>query len=160
MLAGCAPRAVVKITDQSNVKIPDISNIQSVIIMNDGPAQTYMYPTEPMKLAQQVLGMLQKAHQVSVQFPKLNQQWSTSGYLGPASLSLLLKNKDYISITPAFYIVIANGRMNVHYVTNVIKYKTREKTMYFKDSALFRWLKDDQWKPEFMGTTGELSNQA
>jgi len=110
-----------------------------------------MVPIDLNSTKTQVLNWLKIAEPLSVQLPqsKSKKQWTTSAYTGPSTLYLHLKDKENITIAPAYYIWVTNSGFTYHYLDGVIAYENGNKKAYFKDPALYQWLKDDQWKPQF-----------
>ena len=157
LLTGCGqnsvPNAVVKVKPTKvTVQFPKETDIQSVYVVAGLATGSYV-PKNQSATISQIVDWLKTAEPVSVQFPqfKSKKQFVTNAYTGPAALILHLNAKENVTISPAYYIWTnaAGGEIVNHYVNGVVGYQIGSKTMYFKDPAIYQWLKDNQWTKEF-----------
>jgi hypothetical protein len=111
------PKAIVKHANFT-VHFPKVPEIQSLDIASDGAGSMWMVPNDPRKTITQVLNWLKTEEPVSVQLPqsKSKKQWLSSGYRGPSTLYLHLKDKEIITITPAYFIWVTNTGFYYHYL--------------------------------------------
>ena len=52
--------------------------------------------------------------------------------------------------SPAYYIEDKNGLINVQYIQDVLVFNNTGAQTYIKSSRLYNWLKNDEWKTEFI----------
>ena len=156
LLSGCGQQAnkipnatVMRIS--STLQLPKETDIKSLSIASDGAVSLWMVPKNPDLTTQQILKWLNSAEPVSVKilYSNVTKPVITSVYIGPSILYIHLRNNESVKISPACYIWETNTSLN-HYLNGIISYQIQNhKIYYFKNPALYQWLKKDQWKPQF-----------
>lgn len=155
LLTACGQNSVPNATvqpAQATVQIPQTKDIESLVIASDGAGSADMVPNNPSLIMAQVDEWLNSAQPVSVQLPQLKtkQQSVSGGYTGPSTLIIKLNDKDTTTVIPAYFIWSnSRGGYDYHYLDGVIGYETWQGWSYFKAPALYKWLKDDQWRQQF-----------
>lgn len=154
LLAGCGQQTTMKAVvkpSQQTVQIPKATEIQHMYVVAGLNAMSYTPKNQPQTVAQ-IEKWLMKAKPVSVQLPPPpNQSTTTNANTNPAVLELQLSSKQQVSISPTYYMAGHSQELNqlYHFVDGVISYQVENKTVYFKDSELYNWLKNNQWEQQF-----------
>lgn len=153
LLTGCGSVPNANLTpSQAAFRVPKATDIKSLNIDGDFASQISLFPNDSKTEIKYVLTMLQTAKPVSVQFPKLKKKVLNgyNAYIGPAILNLNLSTNEEVVIAPAHYIWSTwQGAFDYHYVNGVVEYRKGDSTIYLRDSSLYNWLKQDQWKSTF-----------
>jgi len=133
------------------VQDPKATDIQHVYVVG-GLATGTFFPINESKTVSQIEQWLQTAQPVSVQLPPPPKHpIVTNANPNPAELILKLSSKAHIVISPTFFMAGRSQNLSklYHFVDGVISYQIGDKTLYFNDSELYNWLKNNEWQKQF-----------
>lgn len=154
-LTGCSstspvPNVVVKST-QIAIQFPQRKDIQSLVMEDNTPAAEYWYPKNQSVIIHKILEWVKTAQSVTVGFPKTKSNYGFVDNIQPATLVIHTKQKVNLDITPASYLysTLTKG-VSQNYVDDVVLYRYGGKETYLLSPPLYQWLKNDQWKTEFI----------
>lgn len=145
-------QAIVKPAGRT-VQMPATEDIRMVYVVA-GPAAGLIPVRDKAATIAKIENWLKTAQPVSVQFPQEKNPANivSNAYTGPAMLVLELSRKNNVEISSAYYIWGDSHDLNrlYRYVDGVIECQTGNQTVYFKDPAIYQWLKSGTWKSDFV----------
>lgn len=149
-----ASAAPVNSTTKASPDLPKGSDITSISMTGDTPAQVYWQPKNPANVKSEIMGWLKQAQPTAVHSLPREVIPHLEDYLGPAHLYLKASNQQTITIWPVYYLSFkstqdGNYQYFVHYVNNVVAWTQGNKSSFLFAPVLFRWLQQDQWMHEF-----------
>ncbi|SMC19269.1 hypothetical protein SAMN02745134_00782 [Clostridium acidisoli DSM 12555] len=134
----------------SNSKIKSIKNSGTISLVDDSPASLYWVPKNQRTTLYEVTSWLQQAKLYEGEIPKSQSIGIFNGNINPSILYIKTSNEHEITIQPAFYFVLNNGKsFEVRYVHDVLQLNNDKQKIYIQSSKLFKWLRNDKWKTEF-----------
>ncbi|SPF42385.1 BlaR1 peptidase M56 family protein (fragment) [Candidatus Desulfosporosinus infrequens] len=124
-----------------------------VSISDDLPDGTYWSPNDQRSVISKVLSWLKTAMPYTVKVPESEDVGVFFGKIGPSILDISALSQHEI-IYPAWY-TKRDGQKNdaysvVHYVQNVVAFENGKEITYLESEPLYNWLKDNEWKKEFI----------
>lgn len=152
------------------------TSIKTVAITDDTPASFWWVPNNQNSVLSQVSSWLNTAIPYAEEIPQSQNVGPSNGYVGPSRLYITTSDKKDISIYPAYYEGDNGKTDNATYEVNGVITKTEipeyqtqcvqdvlvfdngENITYLKSEPLYNWLKNDEWKSEFVPKTGTPVN--
>ena len=132
-------------------KLP--TSIQLISIGDDSPAGIYWSPYDQKSVISEVISWLEKAKPYTVKVPESEDVGRFNFNIGPSILNITtLSHHEFIY--PAWYTKRGGQKNNVysavHYVKNVVVVKNGKEITYLESEPLYNWLKNNEWKKEFI----------
>lgn len=158
LMAGCGEKHsqeidVSKTGDTgmiSTAELKSIANSGVASLTDDSAASIWWVPKDKKTTLNEVTSWLQQAKPYKGKIPKSQNVGIFKGNIFPSKLYIKTSDEHEVTIQPAFYIAISNGKSSVvNYINNVLQLKNGNQKIYIQSSELFNWLKNDKWKTEF-----------
>jgi len=102
------------------------------------------------QFSSKVVTGLEQATSYTLEIPQSQNVVQHAGNIGPSQLHILTSEKHEIAVYPAYYVLDENGVINVHYIQDVLVFNNVGLNTYIKSNQLYEWLKNNQWKTEFI----------
>ena len=167
--AGCGKQSSNPQYPPSSVAFNLPTSIQSISISDDSPAGIGWTPKDQKAVLSQVTSWLNKAAPYTGKIPESQGPYVWYANIGPSELHILTIDKHQITIYPAYYIAKTgktdtavtqdeqgnvttneNPEYQIQYIQDVLVFDTGGDRTYIKSEPLYNWLKQDQWKLEFV----------
>lgn len=129
----------------------EINTSVTVTIVDDLPASGFWTPRSQKTTISKVMTWLTQSTLYKTQIPEANF-WETVQFAGnimPSHLNINWDGKS-MQLQPATYLFKdGSGNIVVKYVEDVVMLEKDEQKSYIESHQLYKWLKNNEWKPEF-----------
>jgi len=136
------------ITPIKSLNLP--TSIQFISISGDSYAGIWWIPKNQKSIASEVTTWLEQATSYTQEIHKSQNVSQHAGNIGPSQLHISTSEKHEIAVYPAYYVDVENGVISVHYIQDVLVFNNGGFQTYIESSQLYNWLKNNEWKTEFI----------
>lgn len=159
LISGCSSLSMseqAKPTDTNSTSLVAIkslnlpTSIQSISISDDSYAGVWWIPKNPKSTSTEMTTWLEQATTYNEKIPKSQNVTQHAGNIGPSQLHISTLEKQEVAVYPAYYVGVQNGVISVHYIQDVLVFNNGGTETYIKSSQLYNWLKNNEWKSEFI----------
>ena len=126
------------------------TSIQSIDISDDSHEELGWIPKNQKSISSEVTSWLEHATSYTQKIPKSQNVVQFVGNIGPSQLHISTSEKHEITVYPAYYVDDENAVINVHYIQDVLVFNNGGLQTYIQSSQLYNWLKNNEWKTEFI----------